>query len=498
MTHTPQAITGNHRRSFLAGTVFSASGMGVSALVTMLTGAIFARWLRPEGFGLYSLVVAVATFGAGIGAAGMDYTVSRYVSFYLGSGERQLIRTVIRYALGWGVTFSLAAGTAVFALLRSGRLAGTRLANLAPFALPILFLIPTLAAQGVLLQAILAMQAVRLRVALEKMVLPWLRLLLPFALLLCFRDRAAAVAGFGASSLLLIAAAALALRGRLHDLPAGASAPAAARAEWRGYAVPYVFFSLQNFVSAGMGIDMLLVSALGSVRDSGIYAACFRFTLALTLARAGMDYAFGPKVGRLFGQLELGSIRDLYRTSSAIGLAWTLPLAVIFICFSLPLMATVFGAPYARGGPALAVLVIGFAVDGAAGCCNTLLAMIGKPWLVFANGLVGGVFTVVLCLLLIPSFGMVGAAAAVSVARCASTAMGIFEIWRLHGFHPFGPASSKLLLAGASIAILGCLFWRYSGPASTQSILQLGLSAGLILTTYALALRVARFSIHLG
>lgn len=471
--------------------------MAASAFVALLTGVIFARWLKPEGFGIYSLVASVVSFGASVGAAGMDYTVARYVSFYLGSDARTLIRTLIGYGLRWSLTLSAAAAVVIFSLLRNGRGAGARVSELTPFAFIILLTIPALAVQSVVLQAILALQAVKLRVLLEKLVHPLLRLSLPFALLFLIRDRVmAAVAGLFVSSLALTALAAIGLRSHLRGLPTAQAALPGVKAEWRRYAVPYVLFSLQNFLSAGMGVDILLVSALASVSDSGVYAACFRFTLALTLARAGMDYAFGPQVGQLFGRSELAAIHDLYRTSSAIGLAWTLPLSVILVSFSHPLMATLFGAPYARGGRALAVLAVGFAIDGSAGCYNTLLAMIGRPWLVFMNGFVGGVSAVGLCLLLIPRYGMVGAAAAVTIARSAATALGTFEIWQLHGFHPFSRSSLKLLAAGLSAGILGYLCRPHLNPSMTPSLTVLGLGVGLIVATYILALRMTRFSIE--
>lgn len=486
-----------HLLTFLSGAFFSTSAVGASAILTLLTGVIFARWLQPEGFGAYSLVVSLVSFGASVGGAGMDSTVARFVCYYLGQDDRRLIRTVIGYGMRWGLIFSALAALAAYGGLRGGRLAASRLSGMVPFALCILLTIPALAAQAVLLQAVLALQAVKTRVFLEKIVQPVLRLVLPFALLSFSRDRTvAAVAGLLASSLLLIPMVGMALSRALRGLPAGREAPGEVRKEWRGFAIPYVLFSLQNFVSAGMGIDILLVSALGSVRDSGIYAACFRFTLGLTLARAGMDYAFGPKVGQLFGQSEFAGIRDLYRASSAIGLAWTVPLSVVLISFSRPIMTMFFGAPYAKGAAALAVLALGFAVDGSAGCYTTLLAMIGRPWLVLGNGLVGGVLAVGLCFLLIPVYGMVGAAVAVSAARCAATALGTFEIWRLHRFHPFSRSLFKLLIAGFSIALVGFFFRQeiLSGILP-QNYPNLALLVGLILAVYFMALRITRFSI---
>jgi O-antigen/teichoic acid export membrane protein len=392
---------------------------------------------------------------------------------------------------------SAVVGSAIFTLLRGGLLKGTKLAGLAPFSLLLLLAIPTLALQTVVLQAILALQAVRTRVILEKVLHPLLRLVLPFALFWCFHEKIrAAVGGVLFSALVLTVTALSVLRSRLRGLPPAVAAPREVTREWYAFALPYVFFSIQTFISAGMGIDIVLVGALVSISDSGIYAACFRFTLVLLLARAGMDFAFGPKVGRLYGKSDMESIGRLYKTSSAVGLAWTLPCSVVLVLFSHPLMARFFGPSYARGSTALVLLVAGFAADGGAGCNITLLSMIGKPWLVLTNGLVGGAVAVSLCLLLIPHFGMSGAAFAVSLARCIAAGMGTFEIWRIHGLHPFSRSLGKLLLATALAAILGWAWNQQLQVATTQSFLVLAAAVAVVFSGYILILRLSRFSIQ--
>ncbi len=491
-----ERTAGEHVSSFLSGAAFSTSGMAVSGVITMLTGVIFARWLKPEGFGIYSSVVAVVTVGGGLGAVGMDFTVARYVCYYLGTGDRHLIRTVIRYAVRWGLLFSAVVGATFFVLLHGGLLDHTKLAGLVPFSTFLLLAIPAIALQNVLLQSILALQAVKTRVFLEKILHPLMRLIAPFTLLWFFREKTtAAVGGILFGALVLTAIALLVLRTRLQGLPRAVAAPADIRREWSAFAIPYVFVSIQSFVSAGMGIDIILVGALASMSDSGIYAACFRFTLVLLLARAGMDYAFGPRVGRLYGKSDFESIERLYKTTSVVGLAWTLPFAVVLIIFSQQLMGTFFGPGYVRGGAALALLVVGFAADGAAGCNITLLTMIGKPWLVMINGLAGGVLTVGLCLSLIPRYGMVGAAVAVSVARCAATAMGTFEIWRIHGLHPFSRSLWKLALAALVAALLGC-FCKHQVQVATHSLVTLTAAVCLAFFGYLASLRVFRFSLQ--
>lgn len=58
---SPQAYLGG----FLKGAAFSAFGLAGAGVLTMLTGVIFARWLNPEGFGLYSLAYVVVNVGGG-------------------------------------------------------------------------------------------------------------------------------------------------------------------------------------------------------------------------------------------------------------------------------------------------------------------------------------------------------------------------------------------------------------------------------------------------
>jgi O-antigen/teichoic acid export membrane protein len=483
-------------RKFLSDSALSTAALVISGALSMATGIVLARWLGPRGFGVYSVVLALLTFAGALGTVGFDYTASRFVSYYAGSGEAALVRMVIVYAVKRAAFFSLCVTAVVFAGFRSGLAAHCELWVVAPYMPGLLIAIPALAAQSVLFHAILGLHAVVARVALEKIALPGLRLIAPFALvMLCAGKIEAAVNSLFVTAVLIMVAAALVLRKYASPLPASGAPPTAEKRRWASFALPNAFFSVQVFVSSGMGIDVLMVSALKSVVDSGVYSACFRFTLVLVLARAGMDYAFGPRVGRLFGGGDLAGVGDIYRLSSAVGLGWTLPCAVAVMLFSGDLMSLSFGPPYARGSIALAVLAIGFAIDGAAGCNTTLLSMIGRPWLVLANGLTGGVLSVALCFVLIPCYGMVGAAVAVTVARSMAAVMGTYEIWRLHHIHPFTRSSAKLLVAAALAAAFGYALGR---GVDFQGDRGLVLLAGVIVAVflcYAAVLGVTKFSI---
>ncbi|MGB9103951.1 MAG: polysaccharide biosynthesis C-terminal domain-containing protein, partial [Terriglobales bacterium] len=403
------------------------------------------------------------------------------------------IPPVIRFGLNYSIAASIVLSGAVWLLLRFGIAHGEKLQPIGALSGWVVIGVPVLAVQLVLFQTILGLQSVKLRIVLEKILQPLLRFALPFGLVLWAGDRLHAAVGgmvIGAAVLALIAAHFVTKRLRL--MPASTSATGDVRQEWMRYSLPFVLYSLQNFVSVGMGLDVFLVAFLASVRESGIYAAAFRFTPVLVLARGAIDYAFGPKAGLLYGQSDLNAIRTLYKTSSTLALAWTLPFAIVLTMFSQPLMSTFFGPGYDAGAAALAILVFGFVVDGATGCNTTLLSMVGRSGLVLMNGLAGGVATVCLCLLLVPSLGITGAAVAVTVARSLVNVMATTEIWRLQHMHPFSGATAKIMAAAISAALLGLLCWWQLG--FDDASIALSLPIALVAASYFALLRMTRVS----
>ena len=100
-----------------------------------------------------------------------------------------------------GIAVFGSSGSYIFVLLHGGLLDHTKLAGLVPFSTFLLLAIPAIALQNVLLQSILALQAVKTRVFLEKILHPLMRLIAPFTLLWFFHEKITAAVGgilFGA------------------------------------------------------------------------------------------------------------------------------------------------------------------------------------------------------------------------------------------------------------------------------------------------------------
>jgi O-antigen/teichoic acid export membrane protein len=90
----------------------------------------------------------------------------------------------------------------------------------------------------------------------------------------------------------------------------------------------------------------------------------------------------------------------------------------------------VFGEAFERGAPALAILSIGQLINVGTGITSNLQAMAGYAKITLFNSLLFLSLSVVLDLILIPPFGLVGAAVANSTAVVAVNILRIVQIKR--------------------------------------------------------------------
>jgi O-antigen/teichoic acid export membrane protein len=481
-----------HLQGFLHGTGLAAACLVFNGAVGLVTAIVFARWMQPESFGIYSIALVAITLLGGLGAAGMDTTVARFVAFYSGSGQQALIKPVLRFGVRRATVISITLAAASYAVLSGGVGVPARFIPLRPLALYVAMAIPLMALSLVLMQAILHLGAIKSRMAIEKVAQPLLRLLLPFACIVLIRSRlSGALAGMLLTSLFCVVVAGIVLRHMTVSMPSTLGPGRREIRTWSEYAMPFAFQSVQQFISSGLGIDIVLVGLLASLSASGIYAAAFRITLLLTLARVAMEFDFGPRVAALYGKADIVAIKSLYQASSTVGIAVTVPFAIILTLWSGVFMSTLFGGSYIEGAAALAWLVLGCVADAATGCNTTLLAMVGKPWLVLTNGMVGGGLTVALCLVLIPRYGITGAAFSATVARVCVNAMATAELWRFLRIQPFAQDTWKLTLPTAVTLLLGLFLKMQTSLQFQPGVLILAIVIATLLSAYLVGFKIA-------
>jgi O-antigen/teichoic acid export membrane protein len=176
-------------------------------------------------------------------------------------------------------------------------------------------------------------------------------------------------------------------------------------------------------------VDTLILGAFRPETQVGLYSAVMTLARLLLAASAAVTYIFLPVAARLSGAGDIQAIRTSYVTTSRWVLLFTVPMFFVFGLLPGDSIIFVFGKAYSSGGIALELVTVGALVSVAFGPVNVTLAGMGnvRP-LLFATA-ISAVSNIVLSFTLIPTYGLLGAAIAWSVARILYPATAALSLY---------------------------------------------------------------------
>jgi len=140
----------------------------------------------------------------------------------------------------------------------------------------------------------------------------------------------------------------------------------------------------------------------------GVFDAAFRTGWILMLPLAASTTIAAPIFSRMFTEKDNQGIERIIKLTTNIVFLITTPLMLITYFFSEQIMAF-YGSDFVETGHILKILLIGFFFNTLTGPVSVLLQMAEKQVLVQNVFLFSTIFNIILCFLLIPKYGIIGA-----------------------------------------------------------------------------------------
>ncbi|MDP3892415.1 lipopolysaccharide biosynthesis protein, partial [Nocardioides sp.] len=472
----------------MAGAVFSA--VSSFALVVIVT-----RGFTPGEAGLFFAVTSVFLVLAAASSLGSDTGLARFLQRYEAQGRHDDVRRAVRAAAVPALvvsTFSalvlvVGAGPVSGALGLEER--GESLLRWLALALPFAV------AADLALAVTRAFGRMRISVLVDRFLRAGLQPPLALVVVLAGGTLLAAAGAWAAAYVVSAAVALVAsrrylrtrltrhrtdgpvpVRERVDGLPmAGAGTPLSVRREFWGFTWPRGVARLAQITV--QKADIVIVAALLSPAHAAVYTAATRFVALGQFATHAIQQVLQPRLTAILIHDDQDTLRQVFRiaTTWSILLAWPLYLVV----GTAPLVyLSVFGDQYAAaaedasGVAVVAVMAVAMLVSVAAGPLDTVLLMAGRSRASLGNALTAMTVDLVLCFLLIPVVGLVGAALAWGAAVLARTALTLVQVRRHLGVTPGGRA-----VIVASVLPVVCL----AVPVATHSLLGAGTLGGFAL-----------------
>lgn len=381
-----------------------------ATVMAIVTSVVLARLLGPAGYGAYSFAFAVVVLLGVPSVAGFDQLTIREISAYASSGESELAAGLLRRAdqCALLVSLFLVALTALVAVLLGGGWQPL-LREALLVALPA---VPLLALVRVRQGALQGLRRIVQGQTPETVVLPLLLLsLVGLSLLLPGVSLSAttAVALHVVSAAGALAVASILLR---RHLPRGISAaePRYRTREWLGSAVPLLL--VVGLYVVNSRADTLMLAGFRGAEAVGVYSVASKGAGFVGFFLMAGQRALAPTIARLHEEGDGEKLQRVVTAAVRVITGLTLPVALTFVVAGEWILTWVYGADFAGGATALAVLSVTNLLVVTTGPVGYLLMMTGHERHAAAGVGLGAVLNVTLNALLIPRWGVSGAAVA--------------------------------------------------------------------------------------
>jgi O-antigen/teichoic acid export membrane protein len=468
--HRDQAV-----RDIFKGAGVVYAGLVIEVGIAFLAQVLAARYLRTADFGGITVGVTLVNLGAIVGTAGLDEGLTRYLPRYDRADRPPLVRrsflVTLPLSLVLGAAIALNAEFLSTVVLRdpsvttSVRVFGATI----PFASVLVLAVGGIRGQEVS----------RYRVYVENLVRPTLR----FALVVV-----AVVLGLGQTGFALAYAVPYAVGAAVAVLllrrTFGETVRSATDGVDRERAVEVLRYSLTMVVSRSANflyrsVDVFLVLYFIGAGAVGAYGVAYAAARLVGMFSMAFNFLGAPIASRV----EAGTGVDDMVTAHQPALRWlvilSIPAMTPLLLFPEPFITGVYRPRYAAGAGALVVLAFAFGVDNVFNAFGNLLRGIGASRALAFDSAVGAVANVGLNLLLIPEYGIVGAAFATLAAYLLMDALKTVQLWYLTGRVPLSAPTVTPAVVGAPLVGAAYLL-RDAVPTSLPGLVAFGAVFGTV------------------
>jgi O-antigen/teichoic acid export membrane protein len=239
------------------------------------------------------------------------------------------------------------------------------------------------------------------------------------------------------------------------------------------YSLPLTPFGL--LFLGGSSMDIFMLNILTNSTRVGEYAAAARLVTFFSFIVGSLNFIFGPLIAGKLGVDKIEDVRILNRAATRWMLFITLPISIFLMLAREPMML-IFGEQFLQHGPPV-LLILGFgsffiALSGTGGLLFILSSHQYIELVMLSSFML---LTILLNLLLIPQYGIIGAALATVVSNMVIILIRILVIYRYFKIHPF---SSHLVIPIVTFSILTIGGLLIQSAFRTSNALNLGLGIG--------------------
>jgi len=200
--------------------------------------------------------------------------------------------------------------------------------------------------------------------------------------------------------------------------------------------------------------DRLFLGVYWPSADVGVYQAAAQISVIMAAVLGAFNMILMPMIADSYHRRDMTQLEEIFRVNTKWGIYCITPLVLVIAFAAQDVMRVVFGAAYAAGATTLLILTIGQFANIATGGTGVILIMTGHQttWLRLSMAIL--IANLALNLVLVPRWGMVGAAVATATTVGGLFTISLFIVYRTLHLWPYDRRYLKGIVAALGAAVL--------------------------------------------
>jgi len=411
---------------------------------------IVARHLAPKLFGIFFLGLAVYKISAEIATFGLNYGVLRYVAFLKGKGDENRVKGTIVCAIRIVASISIFVS---FLLILFSKVISlnffhtTQLSNvLKLFAVAI----PFSALTSILIWSTLGFKIVKYRIFVREIFEPLLSIIIVIFLFIIGWKLFGAIFAFIIPAIFGFFLSFLFLKKLFPNITNKHVSNIFETKALLGFSAPLLLIGIVNFLISWLPI--LMLGYFRTSKEVGIFGPSQRTVLLTIIISTSFNTIFAPIISDLYERNQNKKLETLFKIVTKWMFSLTLPIVILLIFFSKQILA-LWGRDYIMGSSCLILLSIAMLIKAGVGSSEYLIMMIGKSMINLTNTIIAFLMIAILSLILIPKYGIIGAALAQAISIIFMSIIRLMQVYFILKIHPYRLDFFKPLLASVISSI---------------------------------------------
>ena len=395
-----------------------------STVLGFLNQVILARILGAGGLGEVILAVTVVRISMQIAKFGMEETMTKFIPLYIDRKDDAKLKGTILFAMKFCLLFSVT--FMLFVLMFSKFIAlnifhSEGLLKLMPV---VIVAIPAWVIRDVI-GGILRGHKDALRALIpESLISPFFKIVIFLLLTLKGIAPFYAILAFVAGEILAVIVSFSFLQKILRPLKAVRGECNKKKIMEVAYTIIFTGMSVLLYTQA----DVWILGMFKSTEIVGIYGIATKLVLLVYFPMMAFAAVIPALISSIHASGDLAELKKIVSESTRWILSMAMPIILILLIEGKYILRYFYGPEFEAGYVVLVILTLGQMIKAGAGLIGVLLQMTGEHKVYMKVNIILGIINIILNILLVPSYGMTGAAVATAFCLVMVDIICIFII----------------------------------------------------------------------